>query len=132
MPRITVIEDDRQVNEALCIVLERSGYSVTTLMDSGDFVPEDVVVPDLFIIDRHLTGIDGLELCRKIKSRPDSMHVPVMIISGSPYINLLADAAGADYFIEKPFSKKQLLESVEQLIAANRQGVKKGDRPYRH
>lgn len=116
MPSITLIEDDPAVNEALCMVLERSGYVVTPILDDRDFRLDASPLPDLYIIDRHLMGIDGLELCRHIKSLPGLMHLPVIVISASPDIHPLATAAGADMFIEKPFSKRQLLNSVEELL----------------
>ena len=61
-------------------------------------------------------GIDGFELCRQIKMQDDFAHIPVVMISASPDLESQAYAAGADNFLEKPFSKRQLLDSIESLL----------------
>jgi DNA-binding response OmpR family regulator len=114
--RITLIEDDPTVNEALCIILKLSGFEVVTFLDDRDFIIEEHWIPDVYIIDRHLRGADGLFLCMQIKSMPATMHIPVIIISATPGIEDEARAKGADIFLEKPFSKKVLLDAIDRVL----------------
>ncbi len=113
---IVLVEDDLAVNEGLVMTLERSGFVVHSFFNVTEF--EQAALPgiDLFIIDRQLNGTNGLELCRRIKANPATSHLPVLIISASPGTEQYAMAAGGDAYLEKPFSKKQLLILVENLV----------------
>jgi CheY-like chemotaxis protein len=79
----------------------------------------DFELPDLFIIDKQLSGVDGLELCRFLKMQETTRNIPVIIISASPYISTQAINAGADEFVEKPFKIKELLSIVQKHILNN-------------
>ena len=69
--------------------------------------------PDLFLLDRQLSGPDGLEICRFLKSQQSTMDIPVIMNSAIPGITELAKQAGADDAIEKPF----LIRELRQMIA---------------
>jgi ribonuclease P protein subunit RPR2 len=68
--------------------------------------------PDVIVLDVQMPGMDGLELCRRIKADPATASIPVILLSGSA---LDDDAAGADAFVTKPFSPLQLLAVSERL-----------------
>ncbi|HEY5371894.1 MAG TPA: response regulator [Hanamia sp.] len=72
--------------------------------------------PDLFLLDRQLSGYDGLNLRTFLKDQPATKHIPVIIVSATPGIGILANEAGADDFMEKPFHMKELLEKVKKWI----------------
>lgn len=75
---------------------------------------KDTTVSDLYILDKQLSGIDGLDLCRMLKNRDETRHVPVIILSASPNINELANAAGADAVVEKPFELKHFARPLTE------------------
>ena len=65
-------------------------------------------VPDLFISDKRLPDVDGLEVCRYLKSKPNYQSVPVIMISASAKVKTKALESGASVFMEKPFAMQDL------------------------
>lgn len=116
MKTIIIIDDDPDILDVFKLVFERAGYSVTAF-NSGDAVLNNKFdEPDIFIIDKQLSGADGLDICRYLKKRELKLNTPVIMFSASPYIEKLAAEAGADDFLEKPFKTKTLLQLVEKHL----------------
>ena len=113
---VVVVEDDESIRDILQIILEREGYSTINCKDGHQIFNGAVEVPDLYMIDRQLSGADGLEICRYLKQQASTSEVPIIILSATPGIENIARNAGANAFIEKPFSKKHLVETVENVI----------------
>lgn len=93
------------------IMLEDAGYEVIE-SSTGKFVLEaEYKSPDLIILDKRMPDIDGLEVCRQLRTREECKDIPIIIIcaSGRPALN-----AGANDFLEKPFHLKDLLKMVEK------------------
>jgi len=116
MKKILIAEDDRPILDALTMLFEQDGYQVIghldgELLNSGQFE-----MPDIFLLDKQLSGRDGLLLCRQLKDNPISSSIPVVIISAAAFVEPQANLAGADAFIEKPFSSEQIRKLVETLI----------------
>lgn len=117
--RIIIVDDDLAIQDALRIMLESNGY-ITTLLSSGEtLLLNSFELPDLFILDKQLPGVDGLDICRHLKAGKITRHIPVLVLSASLHIAPLAGAAGANDFLEKPFRMKILLETVQRLISRN-------------
>jgi len=114
---VILIEDDPGVSDALQMVFKMAGFHVAAYQDGSDILDNKFHIPDVFIIDRQLPGIDGLDICRFLKSKTESNKVPVVIISASPDAMNPATKAGADAFIEKPFTNKDLLEKIRVLVS---------------
>lgn len=114
--KIVLIEDDEGVNEAMQMMLINAGYAVAGFLTVARSEISEAKDADLFIIDRNLKDVDGLELCRQIKSDQAMRRIPVLVISAAGETRDTAAHAGADRFLEKPFSTKQLLPLVEELI----------------
>lgn len=114
--QIVLVENDATVNEALCIMLQRSGFEVRAFTEHIPSVFFQITPPDLYIIDRMLSGFDGLDICRKLKATPALQNIPVIIISASAELLKDAVAAGANAWLEKPFSKRQLQEKISVLV----------------
>lgn len=111
-----MIDDDPDILHVFKFVLERAGY-IVTIFNSGDHVLNDKFEePDIFIIDKQLSGADGLDLCRHLKKRELKHNTPVIIFSASPNIEKQVAEAGADDFLEKPFKTKTLLQLVEKHL----------------
>lgn len=119
MKHVFVADDDPGIRDVFLTILERAGYSVTLSAGGQILMENEFEKPDLFILDRQLSGIDGLEVCRHLKNTEGVKDVPVIIISASPYVSRMAGEAGADAFIEKPFSTKELMKLVNKLLNNN-------------
>lgn len=115
MRRIMLIDDDAPIRDSITILLQRSGYEVAAYPD-GNILLQPFSVPDLFILDKELPGIDGLDLCRLLKEREETRHIPVIMLSASPYITQLAMRVRADRVLEKPFPIQQLKDTVAKLL----------------
>ncbi|PWT99279.1 MAG: response regulator [Bacteroidetes bacterium] len=114
MKHIIVAEDDPGIRDIFKIILERAGYEVTSYSNGETLMENNFTAPHIFILDKQLPGIDGLEVCRFLKSQESTKNIPVIVVSASPYISGLSSNAGADDFIEKPFKGKFLIELIEK------------------
>ena len=81
-----------------------------------DLIDKPFELPDLFIIDKQLSGVNGLDVCMYLKKQPQTKHIPIIMVSASPSIGKLAISAGADAFMEKPFTKKNMLALVAKHL----------------
>jgi DNA-binding response OmpR family regulator len=114
--KIMIVDDDPGIRDILKIIFERGGYEVCLEADGKFIFQKDYPLPDIFLLDRYLSGMDGVDICRYLKSQEYSKHVPVIIISASPDLAHTAVKAGADGFIEKPFDLKNLLQVIEKHV----------------
>jgi CheY-like chemotaxis protein len=117
MKRIIVVEDDFDTLDALQWIFDPSAYEVTFYSNSDAILENKAAIPDLYILDKQLSGVDGLDICRHLKDQPATSHIPVIILSASPHVQRLAAAAGADATLEKPFAVKELRDLVDRWIS---------------
>ena len=94
----------------------KAGYEVEMMEDGNRLYKNNYTLPDLFIIDKLLSGVNGLEVCRHLKAQKRTEHIPVVMISASPNISAQAEEAGAEDYIEKPFDRDHLLKVIETNI----------------
>ncbi len=114
---ILVVDDDEGIIEVVQIVLESEGYDVRTSL-TGDFLCQlDYTLPDLILLDVLLLGEDGREICRALKNNSRTAHIPVILLSAHSDASKVADASGADGFLEKPFDLDELTEAVKKHLA---------------
>jgi DNA-binding response OmpR family regulator len=114
--KILVTDDDPSLQDIFRIILEKAGYEVDVLSNGSDILHDHYEPPDLFLLDKQLSGVDGLDICKYLKSRKNTKDIPIIMVSATVGIGPTAKEAGADGFIEKPFDKKYLLEMVEEYI----------------
>ena len=115
--KILVADDDPGIRDIFKIIFERSGYSIEIKENAEEVLRNNFTIPDVFLIDKLLSGYDGLDICRYLKSNPLTSHIPVIMVSASPDIGITAIAAGADDFVENPFDLKYLLKVIERNIS---------------
>lgn len=114
--KIMIAEDDPALLDVLLLVFKRAGYEATGYLNGSALLKEALEQPDIFLIDKQLSGIDGLDICRYLKKSVGYSQVPVIVFSASPGIEPLVKQAGGDAFIEKPFSNNDLLDLVAKLV----------------
>ncbi|MEO8854518.1 MAG: response regulator [Ginsengibacter sp.] len=114
--KILVTDDDEGVQDIFKLIFERAGYDVDVQGDAFSIFDHKYRRPDLFLLDKQLSGQDGLKVCRYLKSDDNTKNIPVIIVSATPDIGRMAKEAGADDFIEKPFQMKELLNVVAKWI----------------
>ncbi|MEV0321697.1 response regulator transcription factor [Streptomyces sp. NPDC050658] len=125
-PRVLVVDDDATVAEVVTGYLERAGYAVDRAGD-GPVALERAAArrPDLVVLDLMLPGMDGLEVCRRLRARGP---VPVIMLTarGDEDDRILGLEIGADDYVTKPFSPRELVLRVESVL--RRTGSAAGDR----
>jgi len=114
--RILVVEDDETVREVVRTYLDAAGYVVEEAADG--FAALDAIAartPDLVVMDRMLPGIDGAEVCRRIRTTRD---IPVILLTalGSQDDRIDGLEAGADDYVTKPFSPRELVLRVQSVL----------------
>ena len=114
--RILVVEDDPDILNALNIILGSVGFDVDVLLNGKGILKNQFVLPDLFLIDKQLPDVDGLEICRFLHTKPNYRKVPVIVISSTHRLETRAIEAGASCFIEKPFTVEELLTAIKQTL----------------
>lgn len=113
---IAIIEDEQSLVEALEYNLQRAGYRTIAARDG--FAGLEMVRrerPDLLILDLMLPGIDGLEICRQLRK---DMHLPILILTArdEEVDKILGLELGADDYLTKPFSMRELIARVHALL----------------
>lgn len=112
MKSILVADDNPAILDALKIMLKEEGYEVATTEDGAVAKYMKEPLPDLLLLDIWMSGIDGRDICKHLKSVAETKHIPVIMISATKGIEKIAKDAGADDFISKPFQMDYLLEVV--------------------
>jgi len=118
--RILVVDDEEQILRALRRALAARGYEVLTAADGQDALAEvEAFAPHLVVLDLNLPDIDGLEVCRRIRTWS---QVPILILSvreDEPGMVQALDL-GADDYLTKPFGIEELLARVRALLRRSR------------
>lgn len=117
--RILVVEDESPVRRFLVAALESAGYSVVGAESGADAFERMVAAPpELVVLDVRMPGIDGFELCRRVRSTPSLSRIPVMLLTAldRPADVVAGLEAGADDFVSKPVEAAVLRARVAALF----------------
>jgi len=114
--KIYLADDDPDTLFALSAMLKHAGYQVRMSNCGKPIMEGSYAWVDLFILDRQMPDIDGLDLCRYLRSQSATQHTPVIVISGLPKTGNEALDAGANDYIEKPFQMPYLLNLVSKYV----------------
>jgi len=127
VPRILVVEDSNDIAELLTHYLQRAGHDVERLISGGDVLRRArSSPPDLIVLDLMLPGMDGLEVCQALRADPAAAAIPIIMLTarGDEADRVRGLELGADDYVSKPFSPKELVARVAALLRRAERPVK--------
>ena len=116
MKKILVADDNPAIVDALKIMLDEEGYEVETTVDGTTVQNMKEPLPDLLLLDIWMSGVNGGDICKLLKSAAATKHLPILLISATKDIEQIARDSGADDFISKPFQMEHLLATVAKYV----------------
>ena len=125
MQRILVIEDENDIRQLLRFNLEREGFAVLEAADGlGGLHMATSELPDLVVLDLMLPGMDGCDVCRRLKAQPVTAAIPVLMLTarGEEVDRIVGLTLGADDYVVKPFSVRELVLRIRAIL-------RRGSRP---
>ena len=120
---IYIVEDDKNIREIEMFALKNSGYAVEEFENAKSFFSRSAEkVPDLVLLDIMLPDMDGLEIVKKLRSRPDTVRVPIILVTAktSELDKVKGLDIGADDYLTKPFGVMELISRVKALLRRSR------------
>jgi DNA-binding response OmpR family regulator len=121
--RILLVEDDPAVLRAVSYMLGKEGYEVLTATDGLEGLTKAKGEnPDLLILDVMLPGIDGFEICHRLRAEPQTAQLPILMLSakGQAADKAMGLQVGANEYLTKPVERLVLLGKVEALLGAKK------------
>lgn len=114
---ILVIDDNEDILFMIKAMLEMKGYKVTPKNHPENIeLVIETIMPDIILMDMLLSGADGREVCKKIKTNAVISKIPVIMISALPDAGDSCMAAGANYFLGKPFEINDIFKTVATAL----------------
>lgn len=127
MQRILVIEDENDIRQLLRFNLEHEGFAVLEAADGlGGLHMATSELPDLVVLDLMLPGMDGCDVCRRLKAQPVTAAIPVLMLTarGEEVDRIVGLTLGADDYVVKPFSVRELVLRIRAILRrGNRPGM---------
>jgi two-component system phosphate regulon response regulator PhoB len=118
-PTLLLVEDDRALADLLIWHFDREGYDVVRTADGDEaLVLADERTPDLVILDWMIEGVSGIEVCRRLRRRSSTAHVPIIMLTarGEESDRIRGLETGADDYVTKPFSPRELMARVGAVL----------------
>ncbi len=133
-PRVLVVEDEQDIAGLIKHALERSGDGQVEIVSSGDAALRAVTenTPDLVILDLNLPVLSGTEVCRILRGRPATANVPIIMLTArtGESDRVTGLDLGADDYVTKPFSLRELAARVRAVLRRRQQGSAIGANIY--
>ncbi|MGB0386068.1 MAG: response regulator [Ardenticatenaceae bacterium] len=123
-PRVLIVDDARIARETMAALLDREGYHLSMVPNAEEALEYlKFMVPDVVLLDVMMPGMDGFELCRRIRQNPLTASVPIIMVTAVDGVDnrLQAIEAGADDFINKPYDGVELRARLRAITHLNRQ-----------
>lgn len=120
---IYIVEDDKNIREIEMFALKNSGYAVEEFENAKSFFSKTAEkVPDLVLLDIMLPDMDGLEIVKKLRSRSDTVRIPIILVTAktTELDKVKGLDIGADDYLTKPFGVMELISRVKALLRRSR------------
>jgi two-component system phosphate regulon response regulator PhoB len=125
-PHVLVVEDEEALAELLKYNLEREGYRVSVAQDGEEaLIVSAESTPDLVLLDWMVPKVPGIEVCRRLRARPEARNTPIVMLTarGDEGDRIRGLDTGADDYITKPFSMSELLARLRAVMRRIRPGL---------
>jgi two-component system, OmpR family, phosphate regulon response regulator PhoB len=126
IPQVLVVEDEDALSALLQDNLEKEGYAVTVAGDGEEaLVLIDEQQPDLIVLDWMLPKVSGVEVCRRLRARPETRNLPIIMLTarGEESDRIRGLDTGADDYVVKPFSMSELAARIRAVLRRIRPGL---------
>lgn len=117
--RILAVDDDPITLKLVTVTLSRSGFQVLTARDGGEALARvEGIQPDLIILDVMMPGMDGYDVCRRLRGNPNTATIPIMMLTATSTLEskIAGFEAGSDDYMVKPFEPAELEAHVKALL----------------
>jgi two-component system phosphate regulon response regulator PhoB len=118
-PKLLLVEDDRALADLLIWHFTREGYDIARTADGDEaLLLAEERTPDLVILDWMIEGVSGIEVCRRLRRRPSTAQVPIIMLTarGEESDRIRGLETGADDYVTKPFSPRELMARVGAVL----------------
>jgi DNA-binding response OmpR family regulator len=122
-PRILVVDDEPEAVELVEFNLKQAGYDVVTATDGAEALKKArTVLPSLVVLDLMLPEVDGLEVCKMLRRDPATAAIPIVMVTAkaAEIDRILGLELGADDYVTKPFSPRELVLRLKKLLQPGR------------
>jgi CheY-like chemotaxis protein len=117
MRRVLVCDDDVSISEIVALVLTDADWEVYTIPDCNNMIEKiESINPSVIFMDHKIPDEGGIVATQIIKNDPNYSEIPVVYFTANDDIDVLAEQAGADYILQKPFNIKQLEDTVSKAF----------------
>ena len=119
--KILIADDEPNIVTALEYLLQRSGYEVLLAKDGAEALKQvEQELPDLVLLDVMMSVRSGYEVCQRMRERPDWQHIKIIMLSAKGREAEVSKglSMGADVYVTKPFSNKELLAKIDELLSS--------------
>ena len=126
IPYVLVVEDEDALSALLQYNLDKEGYRVTVAADGEEaLVMIDETLPDLIVLDWMLPKVSGVEVCRRLRARPETRNLPIIMLTarGEETDRIRGLDTGADDYVIKPFSMSELAARIRAVLRRIRPGL---------
>lgn len=116
MKKILVVDDDSSILEALKIGIESEGHDVLAISEGDEaYSSASEYKPDLILMDLLLSGRDGQDIIKELRSKKETKNIPIVMLSAHPSADKSAIKSGADAFLAKPFEFEELIKTINSF-----------------
>ncbi len=119
MAKILIIEDDASTSQFLSYTMEHEGYQAVTALDGIDGLKKALTEkPDLIVLDIMLPGLDGYELCHRLRAYAPTSNIPILMLSAKAQDadKSAAFKMGANFYIVKPADPEKIVHTVKDML----------------
>jgi DNA-binding response OmpR family regulator len=117
--RVLIVDDEPNIVLSLEFLLRQQGYEVSVARDGEEALAAALRLrPDLMVLDVMLPGLDGFEVCRRLRERPEHASLKILLLTarGRDVDRVRGMEEGADAYVSKPFSTRELMKTVAELL----------------
>ncbi|MBE9600617.1 response regulator [Pedobacter sp. MC2016-24] len=117
--KVFVFDDNTDILELCTIILEDAGYDIKTSSTSNNIIDQVMgYTPDIIFMDNWLPDVGGIDATRELKAHGELKHIPVIYFSANNDVKSLAEQAGADGYLSKPFDIQELEDIIVKHLEA--------------